>query len=196
MEILELPPAMITDLAMGNSDPIAIVKKYDYTFEDYMKMATYDWFHRAVAERKTQLESEGFTAKIKFGAMAEDLLANAYRAAVVSDSVAIKLDVAKYLSKISGLEPQPGIQAVGGAGFSVTFNFNGSPPVTIEGVPNAQEERTTSRSDIEDIRVVDSNLPGREPGILDALALPVSVWENNTDLDDGSDQAESAVVRV
>ena len=147
MEILELPPAMITDLAMGNSDPIAIVKKYDYTFEDYMKMATYDWFHRAVAERKTQLESEGFTAKIKFGAMAEDLLANAYRAAVVSDSVAIKLDVAKYLSKISGLEPQPNAVQLGGGGgaFQLVINFGAGQssqqaPIVIDATAEQVEE--------------------------------------------------------
>ena len=171
MEILELPPAMITDLAMGNSDPIAIVKKYDYTFEDYMKMATYDWFHRAVAARKTPLESEGFTAKIKFGAMAEDLLANAYRAAVVSDSVAIKLDVAKYLSKISGLEPQPGIQAVGGAGFSVTINFPNQPAlnatphtsdqphsITIEGVSTQLDAEDAEEITLPEIREINSDL--------------------------------------
>lgn len=170
MQILRLPPEMITELAMGNSDPITIAKKYDYTLEDYMQIATYEWFHREVANRKSQLESEGFTTKAKMASLAEDLLVDVYAAAKLSDSINAKLDVAKYLSKIGGLEPQPGIQSVGGAGFSVTINFPtpavGANPttqdqqhsITIEGVSTSLDVEDAEEITRPEIREINSDL--------------------------------------
>lgn len=128
--VLRIKPEMIAELAMGGHDPITIAEKYGYTHDDYIRFSTYAWFHRAVEAKRETLEAEGFTVQNKMAGLAEDLLMDAYEAAVKSDSVQNKLDVAKYLAKIGGLEPQPGAALVSGGGFQLTINIppsNNSP---------------------------------------------------------------------
>jgi hypothetical protein len=179
LNVFDLPPQMMRDLAMGLGTPIDIVGKYGYTADDYIKMCGHQWFHKEVEKYTETIASEGFTTKHKMTMLAEDLLADAYRAAKASDSVQNKLDVAKYLSKISGLEPQPGAVVAAGGGFSVVFNFSGERPVTIE-----------SRAD-EPTLVLDSDVWPTEPAGDHVKTLP-SI-DSNSDLCGGIEDVCSPV---
>ena len=116
---------MISELAMGVENPYDVVLRYGYEVQDYLKMLSYPWFTRMVSDKRDRMVAEGFTFRVKMGAMAEDLLIDAYRAARKVDSVALKLDVAKYLTKVADLEPRVAAQASeAGAGFSITITLS------------------------------------------------------------------------
>lgn len=153
MNVLQLPADMLVDLAMGVTPAIDIVAKYGYSVEDYMRMSTYAWFHKAVEEKRTEIEAKGFSFQSKMGMMAELLLVDAFIAAQQSESANVKLDVAKYLTKISGLEPQPGVGVAAGGGFSITINLGANKSVTVNASPQEQ------RDQIEDATVLDDILP-------------------------------------
>ena len=139
--LTQLPAEMMLRIAMGLESPAAVASEYGLDVNEFLKMTTQPWFHRQVDEAKQRLESEGFTFKHKMAALAEDLLIDAYQHARRSVDVSAKLDVAKYISKVAGLEPVTGQAAGMGSGFSLVINI---PPshadtapqtITIDAVP-------------------------------------------------------------
>lgn len=149
---------MIEDMAMGLGDPISIAARYGYSSDDYLIMSTQPWFVRMVDDRRESLQAEGFSFTSKMSILAEELLVHTYRAALATESVAQKLDVAKYLSKLSGLEPQPAngntlsINGGGGAGFSITFNFAGQKPMNVTGEnPDMKTIEHTPTSELDEL---------------------------------------------
>lgn len=172
LSILDLKPEIYRDIAAGVIPPAEVFVQHGLTVEDYMKAATYPHFHKEVARQQAELEADGWTPKARMNRLAEMLLVNAAAAALKSDSVQNKLDVGKYLAKISGLEPQPGNVLAGGGGFSVVFNFSGQKPITIEATPDSAPT------------LIDSDMWPTEP--------PAHVQElssDNTDLSEGIDDS-------
>lgn len=141
-DFTQLPPQLYTDIAMGLKPSAEVFIDHGYTADDYMKASTMAWFRRACEAAKARLESEGFTFKNKMSALAEDLLVDAWRAAKVTTNLEDKLDVAKYLSKVAGLEPVNGQVGAGGGGFSVTINIPSptgkTEPLTITATTEAE----------------------------------------------------------
>jgi len=128
MNPLRVPPEMISEMAMGMGSQLECAKRHGYTDLEFLQLCTYPWFTRAVEEEKAKLESEGFTFHNKMAKMAESLLIETYEAAIKSDSVSLKLEVAKHLAKLGRLEPQPNqpaLQQVGG--FQLTIHFSKPP---------------------------------------------------------------------
>lgn len=157
MIITQLQAEMILEIAMGLTPPLAVAEKYGYSQDEYLKMAGYPWFHRQIDEAKKKLESEGYTFRAKMAAMAEDLLVSAYQQAKKSVSAETQLDVAKYLSKVSGLEPTAG-QPVAAAGFSISINFSGEPSAAVSlSAPTLPAEKMLS--DVIDAVMIESDLP-------------------------------------
>lgn len=170
---------MLSDIAAGVGDPLSIAHTYGFDTDAYMRLATQDWYHRAIAEKRAQLEAEGFTFKAKMGMLAEELLVDVYQAAKLTDSVANKLDVAKYLTKISGLEPQPGAVNQTSGGFSVTINFP-----TVPSSPNAQPQSIT----IEATPVMSDEIEG----VPNVLVTHEAVTQINRDLVADAEIVEAA----
>ncbi len=157
MELTQLPAEMMVKIAMGMDSPIAIAAEFGFTSDEFLKMSTQPWFFKQIDDTKQRLEAEGFTFKNKMAALAEDLLIDAYQHARRSVDVSAKLDVAKYISKVAGLEPVTG-QAVGaGGGFSLVINIppshgHGGAPQTITVDATPTTTTTTANTDqIEDL---------------------------------------------
>lgn len=170
--LTQLPAEMLMEMAMGLGDPIAIASRYGYDQNDYIRMSTQPWFHREIDRLAKELEANGFTVKQKMASLAEDLLIDTYRAAKSSDSVALRLDVAKYLSKIGGLEPQPGVQAAG-AGFSLTINLSGQNGGAWQAITIEANQPSEYAETIDAPRASVDELPLIAPGaVIDVLPLP------------------------
>jgi hypothetical protein len=186
VSLLDVKPELIIDVALGIHPLPKLAAKYGMTELELMQLHTRDWFNRAVAEKKAELESAGFNFKAKMTLMAEDLLIDAYHAAKLSDAVTPKLDVAKHLAKLAGLEPQPGANLqLGNTGVQVVINFNGGKDART--IDSANITGTGSTGDeLWKIDGVDQLpvLPESEQAI---LGLPVQVREANRDLSAGLD---------
>lgn len=102
-----IKPEFIAELALAIRDPHELAKKHGYTEEELLRFYTYPWFNKAVADKKEEFEKAGFNFQAKMKMLAEDMIIDAYQAAKLSTAVTPKLDVAKHLTKIAGLEPQP-----------------------------------------------------------------------------------------
>ena len=147
---------MITEMAMGLGSAPEIAARYDINEAEFLELSSYAWYQKMLAERREQLISEGLTFKTKMGALAEDILVDAYRLAMLSDSVQNKLDVGKYLTKIAGLEPMPNQLVNPGGGFSISIvlpQVGASPQrtVTIEATPVPTESTESDAEESEDM---------------------------------------------
>ena len=143
---------MVTEMAMGLGSAPEIAARYGINEAEFLELSSYVWYQKMLAERREQLVSEGFTFKTKMGALAEDILVDAYRLAMLSDSVQNKLDVGKYLTKIAGLEPMPNQLVNPGGGFSINIVLPqiGTTPqriVTIEATPVPAESDAQESED-------------------------------------------------
>lgn len=122
--IAHVSTEMITEIAMDVENPVAIAQRFGYSQQEYLMLCAHPWFTRAVEEKREILKSEGMSFKTQMGSLAQDMLIQAWQAASASDSVQNKLDVAKYLTKVAGLEPQPNALALAaGAGFSLVISL-------------------------------------------------------------------------
>lgn len=170
---LRINPEMLSEIAMGLGTPVEIAYKYGLTELEFMQLSGHKWFERAVEERRAQLEAEGFTPRAKFANMAEDLLTHCYRQALVSNSLSLALDVAKYLTKVGGLEPQPNQQlTAAGAGFQLVINVPGTAANTPQNL-TIDAHATTLTDLTEDLGA---------PPAAQAFTSPLTILINNQDL--------------
>jgi hypothetical protein len=122
--LVDTPPEMIQEIAVGLEAPHEVAYRYGYERADFDELSRTRWFMKAVGEAAERLEKSGWSVQAKAAMLAESMLVNAYHAARASDSVTNKLDVAKYLSKIGGLEPNPNqLNHTADGGFSITINI-------------------------------------------------------------------------
>ena len=163
---LRVPPEFIMELAMGVTDPYKLAKKYDITEQEYLQLHTYPWFNKAVAHQKEQLEKAGFDFHAKMKMLAEDMLVHTYHAAKLSEAVGVKLDVAKHLTKVAGLEPAQGAanQQANTPSFSITISL---PKQYVDSLHDKTIPQTVTLQHgpldaVEDAVVVD-DLPGESP---------------------------------
>ena len=140
MDPLSVPPELILDLALGIHPHDKLAQKYGITEHDLLKLHTQEWFNRQLKERRAELERAGFDFKAKVRLLAEDMVVDAYIAAKKSDAVTPKLDVAKHLTKLAGLEPNPALAAAQGApSFSINISLPKSYIDALHEKPAVQE---------------------------------------------------------
>jgi len=146
MDPLSVKPEMIIDVALGIKTQDQICTKYSLTDLELLKLYTQEWFNKQVAEKRTELEKAGFNFTAKMKMMAEDMLIDAYHAAKLSDAVTPKLDVAKQLVKVAGLEPAANAPNQGAPGFTINISL---PKAYIDSLhdKNVVSEMTLSRGE-------------------------------------------------
>lgn len=150
--LTQLPAEMMVKIAMGLESPAAVAAEFGFSSDEFLKMSTQPWFFKQIEDTKARLESEGFTFKNKMAALAEDLLIDAYQHARRSVDVSAKLDVAKYISKVAGLEPVTGQVGAAGGGFSLVINIPPSHGGTHGGAPQTITiDATPTNPEIEDL---------------------------------------------
>jgi hypothetical protein len=117
---------MLVEIAFGIEPPASIASRYGYDATSYAELEHQTWFQKALGEKQAELNSQGWNFKAKMGMLAEDLLTDAYVAAKAAESAAIKLEVAKYLTKVADLEPKQSLNVAPGGGFMININMGSS----------------------------------------------------------------------
>jgi hypothetical protein len=131
---------MILDLALGMKTHDQIAQKFGISEHDLLKLHTQEWFNRVVNEQRANLEKAGFDFKAKVKLLAEDMVVDAYHAAKKSDAVTPKLDTAKMLTKLAGMEPAVGgLPNSGAPSFSISISLPKSYIDALHEKPSVQE---------------------------------------------------------
>jgi hypothetical protein len=118
-----VPPEMVVEIAFGLEAPTEVAARFGFSASDYQELSTQTWFRKQLEEKRAELAAQGWTFRSKMGVLAEDLLTDAYVAAKVSESATVKLEVAKYLTKVADLEPKDKFQSTAGGGFMININL-------------------------------------------------------------------------
>jgi len=127
--ILHFDPMMVAELAMGADAPLEIAERYGVDFADFEHLLNQGWFQRLVANKRTEFHDTGVLFTAKAGMMAEALLTRLFQQSMAgSIAPPLTLDVAKQLTEIGRLKPQPINTAPGqGAGaFQINIQVNGA----------------------------------------------------------------------
>jgi hypothetical protein len=114
---------MLVELAFGIEPPTSIASRYGYSQTAYDDLTRQSWFQKALKAKQAELTDGGWNFKSKMGMLAEDLLTDAYVSAKASESATVKLEVAKYLTRIAELEPKEKFTATAGTGFQININL-------------------------------------------------------------------------
>lgn len=117
---------MLMELALGLEPPGDIAARYQFTPTDFERIQSTTWFKRALAQKKQELEDNGYTFRAKMALLAEDQILDTYRAIRASDSLTLKLELSKYLTKLADLEPKQALTAAQGGGFMININLGNS----------------------------------------------------------------------
>jgi len=128
-----IPQEMVALVAQGMEDPAEVAARFGVTGEKWEKLQSWKPFLDAVAAHRAELEASGYVLQTKLKWMASDITEDLYiQARAPQASIAQKLETAKFLTKLAGMEPKDG-QAKAGEGFQITINLNGS-QTTVSGV--------------------------------------------------------------
>lgn len=126
---LWVSPAMIFEIAQGTEPDHVVAARYGWKGERFDRLKATPRFKQDVAQYKAR-QSDPDTTKTKALIIWNDLLPDLYRAALASDSVAVKLEVMKYIGKVAGLEPNAQAIQGGNPAFHLTLNL-GAQTVTV-----------------------------------------------------------------
>ena len=122
--ILHFDPMMVAELAMGADHPHEIAERYGVDAEDYEHLASQEWFERLVAQKRTEFHDQGVLFTAKAGMMAEALLTRLFQQSMASVlPPPLMVEVAKQLTDIGRLKPQPLNTTPGAAGGQFQINI-------------------------------------------------------------------------
>lgn len=160
--ILDVPPQLIAEAAVGIDALEDICARYHYTPEQTEQLRNDPGFKVRVSRMEAELRKEGVTFRMRAGHAAEDLMADVWRRAKdPSVGLALKIDALKTLAKLGDLEPKQNLNPqAAAAGFSITIN-----------IPKVGEQpgRTIEMHN-EPVPILSTNVPA--PSMNNALALP------------------------
>jgi hypothetical protein len=170
--ILHYSPEMVAELAMGADDPHVIAERYGVGADDYEHLASQDWFARLVAQKRHEFHDTGMLFVAKAGMMAEALLTRLFQQSMAGVIAApLTVEVAKQLTDIGRLKPQPQGSTPGSAGapFQINIQVNGSDVVTTRpALVPAPAQPSVSSAGPDSVAVPSAPTTPAEPG--DALA--------------------------
>jgi hypothetical protein len=127
--ILHYSPEMVADLAMGAEHPHEIADRYGVDAVDYEHLASQEWFQRLVAQKRSEFHDTGMLFIAKAGMMAEALLTRLFQQSMAGAiPPPLTVEVAKQLTDIGRLKPQPLNTQPGASGnaFAINIQVNGA----------------------------------------------------------------------
>jgi hypothetical protein len=127
--ILHYDPMMVAELAMGADAPHEIAERYGVDLADFEHLSRQEWFQRLVANKRTEFHDQGVLFTAKAGMMAEALLTRLFQQSMNGSIPApLTVEVAKQLTDIGRLKPQPLNTTPGAAGgsFQINIQVNGA----------------------------------------------------------------------
>ena len=125
MQPQHVPQEFLFELAFGLEEPADVALRYGIEPEDYAVLCHQPWFIRAWKAKKSELNLNGSNFRSKMAIFAEDLLTDTYRYGKACESLTVKLEIAKYLTRVADLEPKANQVPINGSGFSISINFSG-----------------------------------------------------------------------
>ena len=131
--VLYYSPELVAELAMGADDPYDIAARYGMEDTHLDHLLEQDWFQRLVAQKRHEFHDTGMLFVAKAGMMAEALLTRLFQQSMAGVIAApLTVEVAKQLTDIGRLKPQPQGSTPGSAGapFQINIQVNGSDVVT------------------------------------------------------------------
>jgi len=127
--VLMFDPMMVAELAMGADSPQDIAFRYGLDEEELAHLMRQEWFERLVATKRVEFHDQGVLFTAKAGMMAEALLTRLFQQSMAGTIAApLTVEVAKQLTDIGRLKPQPLNTTPGAAGgaFQINIQVNGS----------------------------------------------------------------------
>ena len=123
--ILDVPPQLIAEAAVGIDSLEDICARYHYTPEQTAQLRNDPGFKARVSRMEQDLKKEGVTFRMRAAHAAEDLMADVWQQAKDPKvGLSMKLDALKTLAKLGDLEPKQNAQAAAqGSGFSLVINL-------------------------------------------------------------------------
>ena len=124
--VLDLPPSLVLEVALG-ADPVeSICAQYGYDEERTAAIRSSKHFWKIVKEQEAELDKNGLSFRLRAKRVTEDMIGRLWLQAK-TDAVpfAAKLDFLKTAAKLADLEPKA-TQITPGVGFSITFNLGGA----------------------------------------------------------------------
>jgi hypothetical protein len=122
--ILHYSPEMVAELALGADHPHEIAERYGVDPVDYEHLASLDWFQRLVIQKRTEFHDTGVMFTAKAGMMAEALLTRLFQQSMAGTIAApLTVEVAKQLTDIGRLKPQPLNNTPGAGGGAFQINI-------------------------------------------------------------------------
>lgn len=123
--ILDVPPQLLAEAAVGVDKLPDICARYGYTPEQAEQLRNDPGFKVRVSRMEQELKKEGVTFRMRAAHAAEDLVRDVWNKATSSEvGLALKIEALKTLAKLGDLEPKQNLTAQNaGAGFSITINL-------------------------------------------------------------------------
>jgi hypothetical protein len=168
--ILHYSPEMVAELAMGAEHPHEIAERYGVDPTDYELLASQEWFGRLVAQKRHEFHDQGMLFVAKAGMMAEALLTRLFQQSMAGAiPPPLTVEVAKQLTDIGRLKPQPLSTQPGAAGngFQINIQVNGSDVI------HSGPALVPAPSPAQSPPLAPPSAQTREPGGGDALAEPI-----------------------
>jgi len=161
--IMHFDPMMVAELAMGADHPHDIAERYGVDPDDYDQLASQEWFQRLVAQKRQEYHDTGVLFTAKAAMMAEALLTRLFQQSMIGSIPApLTVEVAKQLTDIGRLKPQPLNTQPGAAGgaFQINIQVNGNdvikpPAPALVAVPTAAGAGGPDRADPSPVMTLD-----------------------------------------
>lgn len=123
----DVPQALVDSVAMGVATHEAIQARFDVSDEDWDFLTEWSPFKRAVAARRAEYEAAGLTPKLRAALQAQDMNDELYVVGCKSDTpTSLKIEIAKHLSKIAGIDQPVAVKSEQGTSFVVNINLDRS----------------------------------------------------------------------
>ena len=140
IQVLDVEPKMILEIASGVRDPAEIAEQYGLSPGQWLELQAYDPFIRLVEDKKTELKASGWTFRMKSALIAEELLEDLYLKAMDKDaSFHTVLETVKFTSRAAGLDAPAKEAGMAGSGFSIVINLGGGKSIQIGDGPRVIE---------------------------------------------------------
>lgn len=123
--ILDVPPQLIAEAAVGVDKLPEICARYGYTPEQAEQLRNDPGFKVRVSRMEAELKKEGVTFRMRAAHAAEDLVRDVWNKATSPEvGLALKIEALKTLAKLGDLEPKQNLNTqAAAAGFSITINL-------------------------------------------------------------------------
>lgn len=152
MSVVDVPPKMLLELAVGIEDPIVVAERYGYYGNQWDELLKYEPFMKAVDAKRQELNASGYTFRTRANILANDLLEDVYHDAKQTGTNAhTRLEALKFMARAGGIDQPAKDEVDNSAQFSITINLSAGNSVKITGNTQKNEQKDVSDAEYYDV---------------------------------------------